>query len=134
MLQSCKYSGRRGYCTLKGLNVRVLADAPIDDLIRPTSAEVRDYKKDYIRKSNESMERIFYRRELEKQRRFSRGNSEESNGFFDVPGMVLHIDGDEEYLDLCLTTYKQLDIEAYGLAEKSSRKIHSLLLNINLIF
>jgi spore coat assembly protein len=43
-------------------------------------------------------------------------NTEESNGFFDVPGMVLHIDGDEEYLDLCLTTYKQLDIEAYGVS------------------
>ena len=70
-----------GYCTLKGLNVRVLADAPMDDLILPTSVEVREYKKDYIRKSNESMERIFYRRELEKQRRFTRNNLEESNGF-----------------------------------------------------
>ena len=121
----------KGYCTLKGLNIRVLADAPMNDLILPTSAEVREYKKDYIRKSNESMERIFYRRELEKQRRFTRSNSEESNGFFDVPGMVLHIDGDEEYLNLCLTTYKQLDIEAYGmsLSEKEQpKKIYSLLL------
>ncbi|MDD4568609.1 MAG: sporulation peptidase YabG [Tepidanaerobacteraceae bacterium] len=121
----------QGYCTLKGLNIRVLADAPIDDLILPTSAEIRDYKKDYIRKSNESMERIFYRRELEKQRRFSRSEPAESNGFFDVPGMVLHIDGDKEYLDLCLTTYKQLDIEAHGvsLSEKEQpRKIHSLLI------
>jgi spore coat assembly protein len=123
-----------GYCTLKGLNIRVLADAPMNDLILPTSAEVREYKKDYIRKSNESMERIFYRRELEKQRRLTRNNLEESNGFFDVPGMVLHIDGDEEYLDLCLTTYKQLDLEAYGvsLAEKEQpRKIHSLLIKYN---
>ena len=36
----------KGCCTLKGLNIRVLADAPIDDLIVPTSAEVREYKKD----------------------------------------------------------------------------------------
>ncbi|HHX23900.1 MAG: sporulation peptidase YabG [Tepidanaerobacteraceae bacterium] len=124
----------QGYCTLKGLNIRVLADAPIDDLIKPTSTEVREYKKDYIRKSNESMERIFYRRELERQRCFSRGEPEGSNGFFDVPGVVLHIDGDEEYLNLCLTTYKQLDIEAYGesIPEKEQpKKVNSLLLKYN---
>lgn len=124
----------KGCCTLKGLNIRVLADAPIDDLILPTSTEVREYKKDYIKKSNESMERIFYRRELERQRRITRSNIEESNGFFGLPGMVLHIDGDEEYLDLCLTTYKQLDIEAYGesIPEKyQPKKINSLLVKYN---
>ncbi|NLZ53125.1 MAG: sporulation peptidase YabG [Thermoanaerobacteraceae bacterium] len=124
----------KGCCTLKGLNIRVLADAPIDDLILPTSTEVREYKKDYIKKSNESMERIYYRRELERQRRITRSNIEESNGFFDLPGMVLHIDGDEEYLDLCLTTYKQLDIEAYGesIPEKyQPKKINSLLVKYN---
>lgn len=124
----------KGYCTLKGLNVRVLADAPIDDLILPTSTEIREYKKDYIKKSNESMERIFYRRELEKQKRFVRSELEESNGFFDVPGMVLHIDGDEEYLDLCLNTYRQLDIEAYGVSlpeREQPKKIHSLLIKYN---
>ena len=124
----------KGCCTLKGLNVRVLADAPIDDLILPSSTEVREYKRDYIKKSNESMERIFYRRELEKQRRMTRNNAEGSNGFFVLPGMVLHIDGDEEYLDLCLTTYRQLDIEAYGecIAEKNQpKRINSLLVKYN---
>ncbi|WP_213973798.1 sporulation peptidase YabG [Tepidanaerobacter acetatoxydans] len=124
----------KGYCTLRGLNVRVLADAPIDDLILPTSTEIREYKKDYIKKSNESMERIFYRRELEKQKRVVRSELEESNGFFDVPGIVLHIDGDEEYLDLCLNTYRQLDIEAYGISlleREQPKKIHSLLIKYN---
>lgn len=125
----------KGYATLKGLNVRVLADAPMEDLIVPTSAQVRDYKREYIKKSNESMERIFYRRELERQRRFSRSDlEEEGNGFFDLPGVVLHIDGDEEYLDLCLTTYKQLGIEAYGecIAEKEQpKKTNSLLIKYN---
>ncbi|WP_296970861.1 sporulation peptidase YabG [Tepidanaerobacter sp. EBM-38] len=124
----------KGYCTLKGLNVRVLADAPIDDLILPTSTEIREYKKDYIKKSNESMERIFYRRELEKQKRVVRSELEENNGFFDVPGIVLHIDGDEEYLDLCLNTYRQLDIEAYGISlleREQPKKIHSLLIKYN---
>jgi spore coat assembly protein len=122
------------YATLKGLNVRVLADAPIDDLVLPSSAEIRDYKREYIKKSNESMERIFYRRELERQKRFSRAESNENNGFFDVPGTVLHIDGDEEYLELCMTTYKQLGIEAHGMCipeKEQHKKVGQLLMEYN---
>ncbi|MPN38183.1 Sporulation-specific protease YabG [bioreactor metagenome] len=33
---------------------------------------------------------------------------------FGRPGRVLHIDGDAEYLDVCLKTYKQLGVEAIG--------------------
>lgn len=122
------------YATLKGLNVRVLADAPVEDLLLPSSAEIRDYKREYIKKSNECMERIFYRREVEKQKRFSRAENDDGNGFFDIPGTVLHIDGDEEYLELCMTTYKQLGIEAYGacVSEKEQhKKLHQLLIEHN---
>jgi spore coat assembly protein len=122
------------HATLKGLNIRVLADAPISDLILPSPSEVRDYKKAYIKQSNESMERIFYRRELEKKRRFTRSDPQEGNGFFDVPGMVLHIDGDDEYLGLCMNTYKQLDIKAHGInipEKEQPKKIQGLLLEYN---
>ncbi len=122
------------YATLKGLNIRVLADAPISDLVLPSPAEVRDYKKNYIKKSNEYMERIFYRRELERESRFTRSETQEGNGFFDVPGMVLHIDGDEEYLELCMSTYKQLAINAHGInipEKEQPRKIRGLLLEYN---
>ena len=81
------------------------------------------------------MERIFYRRELEKQRRLARSEpKQQDNGFFDVPGMVLHIDGDKDYLDLCLTTYRQLGIEAHGecISEKQQpKKVNSLLIKYN---
>ena len=120
---------------LKGLNVRVIADAPIDDLVIPSPAEIRSYKRDYIKNSNEYLERIFYRRELEKQKRFLRRvNDSGGNSSFDVPGVVLHVDGDEEYLNLCITTYKQLDIQAYGicLAERDQpKKMHKLLVEHN---
>lgn len=122
------------YAALKGLNVRVLADAPIEDLVLPSSAEIRDYKREYIKKSNESMERIFYRRELEKQKRFSRAEVSDGNGFFDVPGTVLHLDGDEEYLELCMTTYKQLGIVAHGVCipeKEQYKRLHQLLMEYN---
>lgn len=35
--------------------------------------------------------------------------------FFDVPGRVLHLDGAEEYLDLCMSLYNQLGIKAEGI-------------------
>ncbi|WP_420888731.1 sporulation peptidase YabG [Clostridium haemolyticum] len=38
----------------------------------------------------------------------------ESSMLFGRPGRVLHIDGDPEYLDVCLKTYKQLSVEAVG--------------------
>ncbi|TYP57369.1 sporulation peptidase YabG [Thermosediminibacter litoriperuensis] len=121
-----------GIALLRGINVRVIADAPLDDLVLPSASEIREYKKEYIRKYNECMERIFYRREVEINR-MKRGNSEE-NGFFYIPGRVLHVDGDEEYLELCLTTYRQLGIEAHGvkLAEKDQpRKIRQLVMEYN---
>ena len=33
---------------------------------------------------------------------------------FEMPGTVLHLDGDREYLDLCLATYRQLGLKAHG--------------------
>lgn len=121
------------YAILKGLNVRILVDAPIIDLIHPTSAEIRDYKKTHIKRCNECLERIFYRRELERQKRSYR-NEHDENGFFDWPGVVLHMDGDEDYLEVCLSTYKQLGIEAYGfnISEKEQpKRITNLLSEYN---
>ncbi|MDN5331016.1 MAG: spore coat assemly protein [Tepidanaerobacteraceae bacterium] len=117
---------------LKGINVRIIADAPLDDLVHPSPLEVREYRKDYIKKANECMERIFYRRELEISR-LKRGNSEE-NDFFYIPGRVLHVDGDQDYLEFCLSTYKQLEIEAYGvnLTEKDQpKRIKELVMEYN---
>ncbi|ADL06831.1 sporulation peptidase YabG [Thermosediminibacter oceani] len=117
---------------LRGINVRIFADAPLEDLVFPSASEIREYKKEYIRKYNECLERIFYRREVE-MNRLKRGDSDE-NGFFYIPGKVLHVDGDEEYLELCLTTYRQLGIEAHGvkLSEKDQPgKIRKLVMEYN---
>jgi len=34
--------------------------------------------------------------------------------FFELPGTVLHLDGDPDYLDFCLSAYKQLGVTAAG--------------------
>ncbi|MDI3534026.1 MAG: spore coat assemly protein [Thermosediminibacterales bacterium] len=100
---------------LKGLELRILADAPLDDLEKVTTQDIREYKKNYIRASNECLEKIFSRRKIYRQMRTAKSNIKlDERDFFDRPGRVLHIDGDGEYLQICMNTYKQLFIEAVG--------------------
>lgn len=108
--------GEQTKAVLKGLELRILADAPLDDLKKVSQQELREYKKDFIKKSNECLIRIMYRRKLEMEKR---GHQKEeknnnNNSFFDKPGRVLHIDGDEEYLEVCLSTYKRLGMDVIG--------------------
>jgi spore coat assembly protein len=101
--------------TLRGLHLRLLADAPPDDLER---VDAEHLKQEIIRTEsvhNDSMRRVMMRRSLDvEQREFNRAEPNKKYAFFDVPGRVLHIDGDEDYLKMCLKTYGQLNIEAEG--------------------
>jgi spore coat assembly protein len=63
------------------------------------------------------MKRIFQRRAKDRENFLSRGKAQTKQvkvEHFEIPGSVLHLDGDKEYLDLCMTTYGQLSIKAHG--------------------
>jgi spore coat assembly protein len=104
-----------GHCTLKGLHLRLLADAPLDDLERVDAEQLRN---EIIRQEtmhNDTLRRVMLRRGSEQdQRDLIRADANKKYAFFDVPGRVLHIDGDEDYLKMCLKTYNQLKIPAVG--------------------
>lgn len=103
------------HCILKGLHLRLLADAPLDDVQRIDAEHLRNEIVRMESMHNESLKRVMQRRSLEReQREMSRGEAAKKFDFFDCPGRVLHIDGDEEYLRMCLKTYSQLNIEAHG--------------------
>lgn len=105
---------------LKGVDLRLCADAPMEDLAVPTAVEINRYRQVYLKRSMD----LF--RNIERQRKETVGDflsrakinykKNESNQLevFELPGTVLHLDGDKEYLDLCLSTYKQLNIRASG--------------------
>lgn len=101
--------------TLKGLHLRLLADAPLDDLER---VDAEHLKQEIIRNEamhNDSMRRVMLRRSQDDEHReLVRAGQGKKYAFFDVPGRVLHIDGDEDYLKMCLKTYGQLNIQAEG--------------------
>ncbi|MEW5953727.1 MAG: sporulation peptidase YabG [Bacillota bacterium] len=119
------YSNDRGkmMAHLKGLDYRLCATAPLEDLQKYESGDISKYWQTLMKKNSEQMKRIFSRRSRERMRDLVRAaniDNGEQMPSFDVPGKVLHIDGDKDYLDLCLTTYKQLGVpvEGYFINEK----------------
>lgn len=94
---------------LKGLNVRLEADALLNDLVESNEHSSND--EDIITQSVRDI------------------NLDRSDYFY-LPGVILHIDGDEEYLDRCMNFYEKMHVKANGVfipeLEMSSR-IPSLL-------
>ena len=83
---------------LKGINLRLYADSDVNDLVRVDNTDVVDDERITTSITNDL-------------------NLDRSE-FFYLPGKVLHIDGDEDYLKRCMSFYKKLNIMAYGLCLK----------------
>lgn len=77
---------------LKGVVVRLFADSPVEDLKIYNSTSIDDFTPD-----------IDGYRSLERDE------------YFYLPGRILHIDGDKDYLDKCMNFYKKNKLKAFGL-------------------
>ena len=78
---------------LTGIDIRLCADSSLNDLVlvdRITSNDNNFYEK------------------IDEIRNFERSN------YFYLPGKILHIDGDKEYLNRCLDFYKKANVLAFG--------------------
>ncbi|MDD3653200.1 MAG: sporulation peptidase YabG [Desulfotomaculaceae bacterium] len=116
----------KNYAYLKGLNLRLCASAPEEDLVRIEPSALTKNLLEQAKSNNEHMKRIFSRRVREREIILGRVVPKERGkgplDGFDIPGTVLHIDGDSDYLDLCLTTYRQLSIPANGYCIEEARQ------------
>lgn len=100
---------------LKGLHMRLLADAPETDLILVTAEMLRSEIVRQEKACSENMRRVMQRRSTALEEcALVRAQPSIKHQFFNWPGKVLHIDGDEDYLKMCLKTYSQLHIKAAG--------------------
>lgn len=107
-------SGQR-VCVLKGMHLRLIADAPMGDVEKIDAEHLRDEIVRMEGMHNDSLKRVMMRRSIEREKvEMGRSESAKKFSFFDLPGRVLHLDGDDEYLKMCLKTYSQLNIEAVG--------------------
>lgn len=85
---------------LKGINIRLIADSDLDDLEAFEEEETDD---------KEFIERVEPKDEL------NRGD------YFYLPGKILHIDADKDYLKRCLDYYRKANIWAMGINEFEER-------------
>lgn len=82
-------------CYLKGIDVRLYADSEKEDLVIATEEEQERLTEDdqFFNDEDDLLDR---------------------SEFFYLPGKVMHIDGDAEYLKRCLDYYKRHNILAVG--------------------
>jgi spore coat assembly protein len=104
------------YAVLKGVQFRLLADAPLEDL----EAAIEPFEEEEMR--GLSM--------LKQSRLRPNGAKQTAEPFFEVPGTVLHLDGDHSYLKKSIAVYNGLQIpaEGYHLREADMAKALQLLL------
>ena len=77
---------------LKGVDIRLFADSNLDDLV----------KCEYNNSDDDFNDRIVVKDNMDR------------NDFFYLPGKILHIDGDRDYLNRCLEFYKKANVYAVG--------------------
>lgn len=100
---------------LKGINIRLYADSSLDDLNKVDNFMDIDDDKKILDEVDRSL------------------NLDRSEYFY-LPGKILHIDGDEDYLKRCMNLYNKLNIMAYGVCleeEDIKNEITNYLLKLN---
>lgn len=100
---------------LKGVAFRILADAPLDDL---DTVKLPDIREVLLDKNVESLIFQSMRKAKEREKKMNRAapKLQANTNVYGMPGKVLQIDGDKEYLKICLDVYTELGIPAVGVA------------------
>lgn len=101
---------------LKGINIRIIADANIEDL---EMADEESGSKDKIlntRVKEAIKQAMILRGDLRDKVEKSPKIKAKNDLMFGRPGKILHVDGDSEYMETCLKVYKQLSLDAVGRA------------------
>ena len=84
---------------LCGLEVRLCADSPLSDLRR----EIINVKEEDDKRLLDLLNDVL---------------DDKRDDYFYIPGKILHIDGDKEYLNRCLKFYKSANLNVIGVYDK----------------
>jgi spore coat assemly protein len=111
-----KIDSKDGIAELAGEDMRLCADAPIDDLLIVTKQERESHEKE--QRELEAHSTRLFRQDyqlLKAKREYTSSNGyRERQSYFEMPGRVLHIDGDPYYLKKCLRVYEKLNVPVLG--------------------
>ncbi|WP_246946012.1 sporulation peptidase YabG [Bacillus pinisoli] len=101
---------------LYGEDIRLIADAPFADLKILDDLEQAKYMS-MERKKQENSFSLFkqdYHLTREKSEYVATNGYQGDYEFFQLPGKVLHLDGDSTYLQKCLSLYEKIGVPVYG--------------------
>ena len=101
---------------LYGEDFRLVADAPYEDLVKVKPSERQKISQES--RSREEQSYILFQQDVELLRQKQEFEVTESysntSGYFQMPGRVLHIDGDPNYLKKCLDLYERVGVPVFG--------------------
>ncbi|MBB3114096.1 spore coat assembly protein [Paenibacillus phyllosphaerae] len=110
--------------TLKGTDYRLLADSPISDLSVVRNPEYTGAARLARIKEHESLRRMREQREqqaVKGEEELRRTFNQSQQPFFEMPGKVLHLDGDANYLKKSMQLYSQMRVPAHGVYAHESQ-------------
>lgn len=108
---------RHDKAIIKGTEFRLLADSPVNDLVKVPAASMSDKTRKAYIKANQSLSHLQQDRQHQMERSYSILSEQSPDShisYFELPGKVLHLDGDANYLNKSLSLYKQLRVPAEG--------------------
>lgn len=101
---------------LYGEDIRLIADAPYEDLIvigglerRKKSQEIETLEEQSYNLFRQDVDLIKQKQEYE-----ASGGYTKTLNYFQIPGRVLHLDGDPLYLKKCLMLYEKIGVPVTG--------------------
>lgn len=102
---------------LYGEDIRLAADAPYEDLIVINQYQRVKLKQEYRSLEEQSFRLFAQDVDLLKQRQEyeTTGGYAKQTNYFQIPGKVLHLDGDPNYLKKCLVVYEKIGIPVFGI-------------------
>ena len=109
-------TGGRKTAVLYGEDYRLVADAPIEDLQLIDPREHKRRTMEFRSMEQQSLELFRQDIDLQKQKQeyHSTNAYREEYDYFQIPGRVLHLDGDQSYLQKCLDLYEKIGVPVNG--------------------
>jgi len=102
---------------LYGEDFRLIADAPYEDLIVMDQTERMRVSKEF--RSLEEQSYQLFRQDIDllnqKQEYNATGGYKIPFNYFQIPGRVLHLDGDPNYLKKCISLYEKIGVPVTGI-------------------
>lgn len=113
---------------LYGEDIRLEADAPIEDLVKVKSEELKRRKQQAKEKEEYSYRLFRQDYQLMRQKRDYEASTgyQQDAPYFQLPSRVLHLDGDPLYLRKCIELYEHLGLQVHGIHVSEKEMSHQI--------